>query len=365
MGWGEFFAFLALALPLGGGGPVISRPGGSFDAGPVATSKAKTITHTFRVVNTTGVPVRVLDQAHSCLCTTVELEKGATIAPGGEIPLKLTVNVLPAHPDQTVECMVKTDHPTMGDWTYRLTFHPYPDAIIRPDRIDLGVLPRRTTADDSGPREPVAHLELFGNLAERLAPKLNISPLTGARARIGEPLGREMLAGGVARVRYPIFIELADRADVGQHQTALNIQGKGLPPLSTSVSWRILGPLSAAPANLYFGMIRAGRPSDPSAILVKAGDGRSFRVTAVESSSADVTLRSPDPSTSARSHHLSATFRADAASRDKAATGHLLIKTDLDGDAAVKVPYSAFLLPPEREPQKDSPAPTPTREERR
>ncbi len=348
---------------IAGCGAKVSQPGGAHDVGPVFTSKTKTVTHTFRVVNTTGVAVRVVDEMHGCLCTTVKLEKGTTLATGAEMPLTLTVSAVSAHPDQTVECTIVTDHPTMPQWTYRLTLHPFPDAILKPDRIDLGKFSDFDPASAASSPEPSAYLEVYGELASRPRPEIDRASLHGASVRFGEASGREMLASGVARVRYPIFVEPPNPCEDGRHQSTLNFRGDGSPLLSTSISWEKVGPLSVAPSQLYFGLFTTGRSSDPLQVRVTASGGRTFGITEIESSSKFVTTKLSDPSTPARSHHLSVTFQAPTTATDRAVTGHILIKTDLDGGVAVKVPYSAFLLPPEREAKKDSLDQSPTREE--
>ena len=348
-----------------GCGETISRPGGSFDAGPVFTSKTRAISHTFRVVNTTGRTVKIVDEMHGCLCTSVKFEKGATLAPGSEMPLTLTVNAIAAPPDQKVECTVLTDHPTMAQWSYQLTLHPYPDAILKPARIDLGGISSSDPTESKSPREPAAYLELYGETAGRSPPESDPALLNGVRVRIGEPSGRAMLAGRVALARYPIFVEPPTSSEDGRHQATLNFRSGGLPLLSTSICWQKLGPLSAVPAQLSFGVVEPGRSTEPLQISITARGGREFRITGIETSSREVTAKPLDASTSARSHRLAASFQAGAATRDRAVTGHLIIKTDLDGGAAVKVPYSAFLLPPVREAMKDSSIQTSTREEER
>ena len=71
-------------------------PGEVFDAGAVFASSTPTLTHMFRIENTTKRTVRILGENHSCDCTTVDLPKRELLA-GESVALTLSVQVPPAY----------------------------------------------------------------------------------------------------------------------------------------------------------------------------------------------------------------------------------------------------------------------------
>ena len=82
---------LATGCSLSAPPPTPGRPVETFHAGIVFNAETPVLVHEFLVRNTTGVPVTVLDESHSCGCSTIELER-TTLAPGQARPQRLQVN---------------------------------------------------------------------------------------------------------------------------------------------------------------------------------------------------------------------------------------------------------------------------------
>lgn len=62
-------------LLLGCGGNDKVPPGAVFKSPPIYGWGGSNLSHRFNLVNTTGKPVRILGEQHSCSCTRVEYEK--------------------------------------------------------------------------------------------------------------------------------------------------------------------------------------------------------------------------------------------------------------------------------------------------
>lgn len=235
----------------------------------------------------------------------------------------------------------------MSEWTYRLAFHPYPDALIAPSRIDLGARRLGDVAVESEARRPDASLDLFGELAEHPLPDFTFGFMDGYRVRIGDRTRVDRLPGRVSHARYPIFVDVAAGEELGHFYRALSISAPGFPPLSTEIAWSVIGPLKANPAVIHFGVLRPDDSSRERSVVINANGGRVFRISGVESSSREVTVSAVDPAASSSMHRVAATFHAKESRHVRPVTGHLLIKTDIAG-GSLKIPFSAFMMAPSR-----------------
>ena len=115
----------------------ISRPLGKvFDAGAVFADATPVISHRFTITNTTKRPVKILEETHSCTCTAVEVEH-RLLNPGESMVLKMSVRVPTGYSEYDISCTLKTDHPTLPNWDYRIRYRTFPRARVISDRITL------------------------------------------------------------------------------------------------------------------------------------------------------------------------------------------------------------------------------------
>jgi len=151
----RFSRFVVIALlPFAGGCRVESAlPGGAFDAGPLFSSSTPMLVHEFRVTNTTGKAVRILNETHSCTCTSVAFAP-KQLAPGESAPLEVKVRVPDGYSERKIHVTLKTDHPKFPSWTYEVQFVSYPEARIVPDRIELGSFVLRKDGGIAGAQDP-------------------------------------------------------------------------------------------------------------------------------------------------------------------------------------------------------------------
>jgi len=126
----------------------------TFDAGPVFAAHMPTVTHQFRVHNTSGRVVRILSENHSCDCAEVTLDK-RQLLPAESARLEMNVRIPPVYSKREVSCVIGTDLPERPDWVYRIQFESFPNARIVPDPIDFGTCPIDSSSN-SGKSQKIA-----------------------------------------------------------------------------------------------------------------------------------------------------------------------------------------------------------------
>ncbi len=192
-------------------------PGETFDAGSIFTKDTPTVVHKFVVKNTTGLPVRVLEYTRSCSCTTVDYQR-RMLAPGESMPLTLTIRTFPTYAEQDASCVLKTDHPTLGEWRYSVHFRNYPEAVATPVQLDFGrlELASRSTAASAPKPQVQAWVSTFAASNGRPPAIASIASPAGLAVTWDRTPTREVLDDNVARANYRLTAELDPPAgDVG------------------------------------------------------------------------------------------------------------------------------------------------------
>jgi len=307
------------------------------------------LTHRFHVENTTGRRVRILNENHSCDCTTVELEK-RELLPGDSMSLDMTVRVGSGYASKDVSCILKTDRPDHLEWIYRIRFESFPDARIVPDRIDLGTfsIPKIGGARTRGAvASSEAWIEVFTQPDQPDHPP----PLVAERPEqctvtLGKRPEVVYPRQGVRLKRYPVSIGLEQGlSSAGTFARPLNISLGDFAGASALVIWTARALVNCEPSQIHFGSIAPGQPPVKRSLVMRSSDGRPFRVLSVDQSpSLRVHLSAGNalPSFPAEVHSLGLTFEVrEEPSRFVA--GSVRIRIDRDGCPEVSVPWSAFL----------------------
>lgn len=338
-----------LAIVLAGCGGDSRMPGGVFDAGPLFASSTPTLTHLFHVRNTTGRPVHILAENHSCECTTVELEK-RELPPGGSTRLAMSARVAPVYTKKDISCTLGTDDVDHPSWVYHLQFESFPDSRIEPDRIDLGVY---SVADLGGPgavghvTPEEAWLEVFERPGGATAAPGSIQvPVELAVTRATEPEVR-VLPSGIRVARYQLSISLGNSSpSAGTFRRTLNAPMEDGSGASALVSWTVRAPVNCAPPMVHFGSVAAGDAPIKQKMLISSSDGRTFRILSVDRDEAVTAEQCPGgafPSPPAKAHEIQLAFQVPDKRSSRFLSGTLLIRIDRDDYPVVSVPWSAFL----------------------
>ena len=326
--------------------------GGSFDFGPVFAAQSPTIEHEFRVVNTTGRPVKILGELHSCTCTDVGLRLGV-LQPGESTPLRMKVSIPDGRIDRVIGCTVKTDDPGRPDWQYSIAAQAYTPGRVDPDRIDLGTLSLDPGVASVGgaavdPPAGAATVELFDR-GDGPAPRARLVEVPSELAlKLGDRGVVDRPAKGIRRVRYPLTVGLRERPTVeGRHAATIALM-VGDRRFQATVAWSTKGLLSVGPAAVHFGFVADGDPPRSANVVVRSVDGRPFRLVDAPPSAGPVTIRRisgdhPDnPEAPPSIYRLELVFDPSRRGPGAALNGVASIKTDLPGAATCPVKWSAF-----------------------
>jgi len=302
-----------------------------FDAGPISAGSIPELNHRFLVTNSTGRTVQILGETHSCNCTTVAVAK-KELKPGESMPLDLNVKVPSAYAKVDVSSTLKTDDPDEPAWTYRVRFEAVPRARISPDRIELEpfTIGGRGVADKpSDQRSPEVWLELYTLPGEADVPEpgVIVAP-EGCAVRLG-PKGRlERLAGGLRRVRRRLYVERSEGGtpSPGTFTRPLSIPIAGGWVASAFVTWTIRAPMAFTPSQIHFGMIAPGEISDARSVILRAVDGRSFRILSVDAGPL-IQVNSPRPD-AVVVHDMRISLRIPSGEPSRSLAGWIRVKTD-------------------------------------
>ena len=307
-------------------------PSATFDAGADFHETMPQVTHTFRLVNTTGRPVRIEEVRKSCTCTEATFDR-KSVAPGESVNLTMVVQSQPTFRDWNVSSSLVTDDTADPFWTCYLRFRTYPQAQFERPIVDLG----RVKTTDTNPGDGVTtYLEMFepAQGERRSRPDFDLShPPTLTVERGAEPIVDLLDSGQVRRLRYPIRLGIASTTSLqlttGTQTAALVARTVAGLNLSTTASWTSHTPILAAPSNLSFGIVHLNGERVSRKLVLKANDGQPFRILAVTSDSPTISLGvSPDAMKQPATTHTVELAYHRGTSSPKFPGGQIVVQTD-------------------------------------
>ncbi len=235
MVWPMAFILMLTSLMLGCQGESTTPPGETFDAGPVFADLTPMISHRFEVRNTTSRPVRILDENHSCSCTSVNVPR-ILLQPGQTTTLEMKVQTPLTYSNRVLGSTLRTDHPKFPEWSYQLRIESFPKARMASDQVELRLADR--VRRETG--APAARRTLLGETwLEVYAPDGRDLPVpTGAHG--SESLVVEIESkgevdsprAGVQRARYRVELSTLlgeDGGLTGAQNLTTNLEGASLP----------------------------------------------------------------------------------------------------------------------------------------
>ena len=323
----------------------IFLPGDTHEFGPAFAHKTPTISHRFQVVNTTGKPVKIRSEAHSCGCLSSKLGK-TELSPGEATELTMEVHVPPDYTNLGLETILATDHPDFPAWTYRLMVETFPPARVLPNRINLGTIdPNRSGTEIAVP----AKLEVFGP-ASSPPPTITSGPpprIDGIAVSTGEPSPAEAVAQGVNRVRFPIhFAWSPDRPlAAGPHSASITYALSDGTACSAQIDWTVSSPFEIEPKILHFGNVLSSDPLARAELRLASVDGAPFAVTKVEGMPPHLALVSPSapPRSADPRQVVPFELRPEPNAFDRRSEfGELHVFTDRSETLPIVVPWSVF-----------------------
>jgi len=323
-----------------------AAPGATFDAGAVFYETTPRVTHTFRLLNTTGRPVRVEEIRKSCTCTEATFDRNS-VAPGESVNLTMVVQAQPTFREWNVSSSLVTDDPVDPFWTCYLRFRTYPQAQFERPVVDLGRV--KTTSTDLGDGM-TTYFEIFEPAQGERRPRSDFDlsyPPTLIVERGAEPAVDLLDSGRVRRLRYPIHLGVASatarQLTTGAQTACLVARTAAGLNLSTTATWTSHTPILAAPSNLSFGIVRVDGERVSRKLVLRANDGQPFRILSVTSDSPTVSLGvSPDVMKQpATSHTVELAYHRGAPS-PQFPGGQIVVQTDRPEMPTLQLPWSAI-----------------------
>ncbi|MFO0958496.1 MAG: DUF1573 domain-containing protein [Isosphaeraceae bacterium] len=239
------------------------------------------IDYTFKVTNTTGRPVRILDCKSSCGCTSTELKK-SSLLPGESTDLAVRMDVRDDTTENVAVVTLHTDHPRFPRWGYRLAARTYRPVWFEGPTLDLGEY------DEESPRtlKGQAQLYLCGSWSRPTLPDLRWNLPPGIRVHINEATRSDERDGTWRITSYTADVELdlSGRSTLGDPISEfLSVRAQQGDPASLQLvahrSWRNF---AVMPTIAHFGSISQG--GDVSIeVVIRSIDRSPFRVLSVAS----------------------------------------------------------------------------------
>lgn len=345
-------------IAIAGCGPGgVARPGEMFDAGPVFSYLTPDLRHTFHVRNTTGRPVQIVGEHHSCSCTEIRLTKGR-LEPGQSTTLEMIAHVPSTYSRTSLSCTILTDDPKFNEWTYGLTFESLPRAAIAANRVELSM--ERSGQSPGGNGEPPRRLsaetwfEAFAPAGANLPKPTAVSAADGLAVEIDKEPQVDQLGGGVRRARYRVHLTtvIGEQGGLtGTQSFPVTIRATDGIVTATTAVWTFHTSIESLPSRVHFGMVKGGAPEIHRKIAVRSVDGRPFRIVSAAGGDHGLVRLTGGalPTSPAVSHTLELTLSAsETEQQSRAASGIVRLRTDRGPFYEVHVPWSVFFQRPGR-----------------
>jgi hypothetical protein len=322
-------------------------PGGEHDLGVVFAQHTPELSHTFIVENTTDREVTILDETHTCTCSSVKLEKWK-LSPGESTRLAFTARPPDGVASMDIRTILRTDHPVWPEWTYRLRFRTYPIARIVPSRVDMGTA--RIADNGSNPTlrplEGPPYLEIFYP-SDKPEPRVTeITCPEGFRARIAPAPEVDIVDHNVKRARYVIDLESFGPHVLSGTFSRTMRASVGNFPAEAAVCWSVFGPFELEPMSVHFGIVGRGDVAERR-IKVRSTCDRPFRIVALRSTGSaiepEAEIEGGQREAEETEKTISLRLRIPQSITRRAMAGTVEIVTDHEASSVVKVPWSAFL----------------------
>ncbi len=349
---------LALLLAAGPACRPAARPppGEVYDVGPMVVAQGRELDHTFRVVNTTGVPVWIVEKSHTCTCTASTLEDDR-LEPGEATTVRLLVDLPESYSRQDISCFLKTDLPGSPTWTYTLRFSTVPRVWVEPTALYLGN--RIDPEAEPGSLRSVATVDRF--LSERVAtpdpPAIEAPP--GVLLAVDDAPEVGPIGNGLKQVRHRVTARFDPAAppQPGRHSGVARLTWPDGEQATVVVVWKQEAAVETNPPSLHFGLVAPGAAVDPRPVTVRSVDGQHFRILGVDPGPGVELAAASGDGASAESHEITLAYRAPADPASPLASGRVLIRTDLAEHPELELPWSAFVRrPPTTDPGADNSA---------
>jgi Protein of unknown function (DUF1573) len=335
----------------------IRKPNGtiSFDSGPVFVKADSVISHTFRVENSSSSVLNILDESHSCACTTAEL-KSRVLKPGETTTLTLKARLPGGFAEKSVTSTLKTDDPSNPLRRFEMVVHTYSHTRVTPDRVDFGSFSASEDTEEAVGRvrspSRSAWLEVYEPPGQSGSPApTKISTPREVDVSLGSDPIVTSLRDGVTRSRYELTITpKPEHKGPGRFSAPVQISFSDGGTAELHVTWLKELAVKCTPERLHFGMVDPYKGSAPTiAVVAFSTKKKPFRVLEVQSDrlvtcQEPVSLQHAVPTPSSTTHRILLSLsKLEPGQEGKALTGTVRLVTDAEGCAQIDIPWSVFI----------------------
>ncbi len=282
--------------------------------------------HTYRISNTSGRPVRVrgVENRKPC-CGEVAPVAPAVLAPGQSIEVAVTLHIGLAAGQVVHLAALATEGPSEPPALIRTT------ALARPRATVEESEPMATSPYPGESRRVGYAVRSFGTAANPPFPLDDRAIRSEAAiAWLGAASTRVDPVTGLTENRRDLALTVTASGDPGSRSTTLEVLDGGGVVARKWLLWEVARAIRATPP----GLIVAADATDPLKVVLRSRDDRPFRILTATSRVEGLAI-DPDGNTSAAGHTLA--VRVDRGPRDAARSGEILIRTDHPGQPEVKV----------------------------
>lgn len=257
----------------------LSRDFGSVPRGQV-------LTHPFRLVNNTGVPVQISSVRVSCGCTTAQALQ-TYLAPGQETAILARMDTRRFYNAKNVTIYVQFNQPRFEEVRLWVQANSRDDVSFSPDSIAFGRIKRGSAPTGN------TQVTFLGDGQTRITEAKSESNYV-------QPAVRELRREG-GEVAYEVAATVRPDTPAGKWYTDiwLKTNNPAMPKLRVPVTIEVEAALSVSPMTVVLGEVKAGTESDRKVIIRGVTP---FRITGI--SGADGQLRVRETNSDSKTVHV-------------------------------------------------------------
>ncbi len=295
----------------------LSRDFGSVPRGP-------TLTHPFRLVNRTKVPIHIASVRVSCGCTSARALQ-TDLAPGQETAILVQMDTRRFQYTKNVTIFVQFDQPRWEEVRLWVQANSRDDVTVIPESLAFGQIKR-----GSAPSSNVT-ISFLGDSNWRITGvKSESNYVTPAIKEVRRDAGE---------VSYQVTASLRADAPSGKWYTDvwLETNNPSTPRLRVPLTVEIEAPLSVSPMTVILGEVKAGTQAERRIIVRSATP---FRITGIKGTDAQLAVR--EANTQPKTVHiLTVTLRPNKAGELERT---LRVITDLQGEGNIEFTAKAHVV---------------------
>jgi Protein of unknown function (DUF1573) len=295
----------------------MNRDFGSVPRGP-------TLTHPFRVVNTSGMHVHIAGVRVSCGCTSARALQN-DLAPGQETVILAQMDTRRFLGSKTVTIFVTFDQPRYEEVRLLVQANSREDVNVTPDTLALGRV-KRTMSPSAA-----TTIAFFGD------PNWQITSV-GVDSNYIQPTCK-MVRRDTGEVAYELSVRLRPDTPVGKWFTDiwLTTNNPATPRVRVPLTVEIEPALSINPGTLALGDVKAGKETERKVIVRGATP---FKITGIKGTDKEITVR--DNSDEAKAIHVLTVKVQGKQPGDVSRTFH--IATDVEGESDLEFTARARII---------------------